>query len=346
MKIHRSRWTVTLATRRAPRAWPVALAALLLSSLAGCVGEDRDDCPPPGPAFNVALEFSQPDRITRADSFLRHINSVDVFILDSAGGFLRRERVERAALEVYQGLQLRLDPGRYRVTCWGNNTANTAYEGLATGVTAGGIAYSSLVTGLNGAVGDGDPLYRAPAPAGSRATRATRARMLTGDEPSVDGLLTVNVPATGADTIPVPFSAAYHLVEVRVVGLDYLPDIEIDGLPAGDELLTGLSLLDASLDPRRVTSRKRAAAGTGGSVATFTTFLFDLDDPAVIIRVLDPVTGLETHLPVILADEIDATDPSIDVTIIDITIEVVFNFLNGTVTVNVKEWNTSKVQPI
>jgi hypothetical protein len=302
------------------------------------VGEERDDCPPPGPGFNIALEFSLPGE-DGVDRFLDEIHSVDVFILDSAGGFSRRERVERAALEAYQGLRLRLDPGRYRVTCWGNNAANTAYEGLATGATTGGIAYASVVAG---ATGDGDPLYRAPRPA---TTRATRAAARAGDGHAVDGLLALDVPATGDGvTLPVEFSAAHHVVEVRVVGFNggnSLPGVEIAGLPAGDELLSGLSLLDASLATRRVTGRKEAVddgSNSHASVATFTTFRFALDDPAVIIRVLDGA-GNEACPPVVLADAIDPAAPSTA-----ITIYITINFINATVEVTVEGWESNEVQ--
>jgi hypothetical protein len=328
--------TCCAASCRLSQAWPGALAALLpsLLSLAGCVGEDRDDCPPPGPEFNIALEFSLPDE-DGVDRFLDEIHSVDVFILDSAGGFSHRERVERAALEDYQGLRLHLDPGRYRVTCWGNNAANTAYDGLLPGVTTGGIAYSSIVAG---AVGDSDPLYRAPRP------KTTRAAALTGAELAVDGLLTLEVPATGTGiTLPVEFSAAHHVVETRVVGFNgnTAPGVEIAGLPAGDELLSGLSLLDASLATRRVIARKGAVDdGTNGhvTVATFTTFRFALDDPAVVIRVLDGA-GNEAHPPIVLADVIDPATPSTA-----ITIYITINFITATVEITVKGWESNEVQ--
>jgi hypothetical protein len=335
------------AARGLSRAWPGALAALLLSlfSLAGCVGEDRDDCPPPGPEFNVALEFSLP--LEGVDRFRDSIHSVDVFILDSVGGFLRRERVERAALEVYPGLRLHLEPGRYRVTCWGNNASNTAYDGLVAGTAGGGIAYASIPGNL--VVSDGDPLYRAP---GAASSRGTRAPSLTGGEASVDGLLTLEVPRDGAEiTRRVEFSAAHHIVEVRVIGYEgqSLPNIEIAGIPAGDELVTGLALLDASLNPRRVTSHKSSSAvndAVNGSVAVarFTTFLFALDDPSVLIRVIDPVTGLDArHTPVVLAGRVDPGEPSTSITI-HITID--FTTLYVDVSVVIEGWGSHKVNPI
>jgi hypothetical protein len=303
------------------------------------VGEDREDCPPP---YNVALEFSLPVA-GGGDRFLDEIHSVDALVLDSAGGFLRLERVERAALEVYQGLRLFLPPGRYRVTCWGNRTDNTGYEGLSAAIPPEGIAYSSIPN--DRVVGDGDPLYRAPRPATTRATRAmpTQAPMLTGAERAIDGLLTLEVPAADADVVlPVEFSAAHRIVEVRVVGYDAgrsLPDVEIAGLPAGDELLTGLSLLDASLAPRLVTSRKNTATGDDpGAVATFTTFRFALDDPEMVIRVLHPVTGARVY-SVALADLVGEIDSDATSLVIRVTIA----FINGRVEVSIEGWKKNDV---
>jgi hypothetical protein len=305
--------------------------------LPGCVGEDREDCSPP---YNVALAFSLPGD-NGVDRFPGEIHSVDAFILDSVGNFLRRERVERAALETYQGLRLRLDPGRYRVTCWGNNAGNTAYEELSPGAATGAIAYASVIAGH---AGDADSLYRAPRPATTRATRATRAPVLTGAEQVVDGLLTLEVPSLHADvTLPVEFSSAHHRLEVRVVGYDdgrSLPDVEIAGLPAGDELLTGLSLLDASLTPRRVASRKATVddGSDNGGVATFVTFPFDVDDSAVMIRVLDPATGNPAYA-VALADVIDPG--SLTITIV---IRITITFTGVGVTITVEGWQSSDVQ--
>jgi hypothetical protein len=293
--------------------------------LFGCLGEDRDDCPS---TYNVALEFSLPDE-HGIDRFPGEIHSVDAFILDNAGNLLRRERVERAALDAYQGLRLSLDPGRYRVTCWGNNADNTAYKELTTGAATGVITYANVIAGN---AGDGDPLYRSPRPA------ATRAPALTGDEPAVDGLLTLEVTSLRDVVLPVEFSVAHHRLEVRVVGYDgghSLPDVEIAGLPEGNELYTGLSLLDAAPAPRRVASRKIV---DNGGLATFVTFPFDVHDPAVMIRVIDHATGSVAYA-VALADVIDPAAPGNT-----IVIRVTITFTDVDVTVSVKGWQSTGVQ--
>jgi hypothetical protein len=263
---------------------------------------------------------------------------VDVVILDSTGGYIRSERLERDALVASQGVtRLSLAPGRYRLTCWGNRAGNTKIEGLVATDTAGAVVYATVTSGQ---VGDCDPLYRAP--------RAKATRALTGSEPTVEGLLTLNVPRAGQVTIPVEFEAAHRVVEVRVINYDQgrtNPAVEIAGLPAGDEIFTGLPLLDPldAVDLSRVASRKNATAVTGENgvtTATFVTFPFSLDDRGIAIRVLDPATGAPVHA-VPLYTVVDPASP-----VVTITLRVIIEFITiDEVRVTVEGWDRNDVTP-
>jgi hypothetical protein len=322
----------------------ITRAIIILALLPGCVKEDTGDCPPP---YNVSLLFTLSAGIE--GSFTDNIHSVDVLVLDSAGRYLRVEHLERAALETYQEARLYLPPGRYRVTCWGNREDNTRLEDLELLPAAGAIA---LADRSGPVAGDCDPLFRSPGvattrPASRTATTAgtppTRVT-LTGIERSVDGLLTVEVPKEGIVEIPAPFFVAHRQLDVRVIGYDRdrsLPGVEITGLPAGDELVTGLGLLDAASQPLLVTSRKQATTVTTGEGATasFTTFLFPLDDPGIIIRVINPTTG-DAICAIPLVEVIDPTTPAATV-----DIRVVITLRDGNVTVTVNDWQGSEVQP-
>jgi hypothetical protein len=333
----------------------ITLLALLPALLPGCIKEDTSDCIP---LYNVSLSFALPAAAGIEGSFTDNIHSVDVLVLDSAGRYLRVERLERAALEAYQGARLYLLPGRYRVTCWGNRAGNTRLEGLELLPAAGAIALADR-SGVT--AGDCDPLFRSPGFATARAaTRAATVNTtaatattagtpptrvtLTGIERSVDGLLTVEVPREGSVEIPAPFFVAHRQVEVQVIGYDHgrsLPGVEIAGLPAGDELVTGLGMLDAASQPLLVTSRKQATAATTGegAIASFTTFLFPLDDPGIIIRVINPATG-DAIFAVPLVEVLDPTTP-----VATVVIRLVITFRDGNVTVTVNGWEGSEVQP-
>jgi hypothetical protein len=315
----------------------ITRAIVLRALLPGCIKEETGDCPPP---YNVSLLFTLPAAAGVEGSFTDNIHSVDVLVLDSAGRHVRVERFEQAALEAYQGARLHLPPGRYRITCWGNRGDNTRLEELELLPAAGAIALADR-SGVT--AGDCDPLFRSPGFATTREAPATRVT-LTGIERSVDGLLTVEVPAEGIVEIPAPFFVAHGRLEVLVIGYDRgrsLPAVEITGLPAGDELVTGLGLLDAASRPLLVTSRKQAVTATTGEGATaaFTTFLFTLDDPGIIIRVINPATG-DVIFSVPLVDVIDPSTP-----VATVVIRVVITFRDGNVNVSVNGWQGSEVQP-
>jgi hypothetical protein len=310
------------------------LPLISLCTITGCVEEDMDDC---GPTFNVSLLFSLPGE-NGEDMFLAEINSVDVMILDSVGRLIRTEHLDRAALELYQGVQLILDPGRYRITCWANQSTNTAYDPLTPTTLPGSISYIT-VDPLTNLVGDSDPLYRAPRPATNRLP-------MTATDITVDGLLTLEVPPRKEVIQPVEFAGAHHRVMVRVLGYSTQPIVEMDGIPVGNELLSGLSMLDPTQALRRVTSQKQtvAAEDGNGSTITFLTFPFAFDDRDIHIRLIDPFTGsVVVDSDNILVDHIVGAVGSS--TTVDIVVTITFNGLSVSVKVELVGWGGTPVNP-
>jgi hypothetical protein len=300
----------------------ITVILLVLFHAAGCVREETGDCP----AYNVSLPFTLP-----GEELLDRVTSVEVLLFDSTGRYLRVERVERASLESWQGARLRLPPGRYRACCWANRSGNTRYDALD--LAGEGTLRHAAITG--GRAGDVDPLYRSP---GIAATRAP----LAGNERVVDGLLTLEVPVAGGIEVPAPFHPSHRVIETRVVGFDggrSFPEVEITGLPSGVSLCTG-HRAGATVDiPASVSSLKRAAPGGDGGLATFTTFPFPLDDPGVIVRVIDPPSGEEVF-SIPLASVVDPLIPS---TIITIRVEIAFR--DGNVSVTLLDWEDRVVEP-
>jgi hypothetical protein len=301
------------------------IVLLALLHAAGCTREDESDCP------NVLLSFVLPAVAGVEGTLLDNVHSVDVLVLDSAGRYLGVERVEGEALEKYRGARLQLPPGRYRLACLANAGENTVMEGLESLPGGGAITFRPGT-----AAGDCDPLFRAP---GAVATRAA----LAGSEREVDGLLTVEVPREGKVEPVAAFVTAHRQLEVRVTGYGRggaMPDVEISGLPAGNSLFTGQGLLDDDGEPLVLAARKRAVAATGETaVASFTTFLFALDDPGVVIRVIDPATGaVIAGVPLV-----EVIDPTTPVATVEINVDI--TFLDGDVTIVVNGWQERPVMP-
>jgi hypothetical protein len=304
----------------------ITVILLVLFHAAGCIKEDTSDCPPP---YNVFLPFTLP-----GEELLDRVSSVEVLLFDSTGHYLRAERVERAALEAWQGARLRLPPGRYRACCWANRSEHTRYDALE--LAGEGTLRHAAITG--GRAGDADPLYRSPGIAA--ATRAP----LAGNERVVDGLLTLEVPPDGIIEVPAPFYPSHRVIETLVVGFDgghSLPEVEITGLPSGLSLCTGHRAGATVNIPASVSSLKSTtpAPDEEGGLATFTTFLFPLDDPGITIRVINPPSGEEVF-SVSLASLVD---PAIPATTVTIRIKIVFR--DGTVTVTLLGWEDRPIDP-
>lgn len=100
----------------------ITLCASLLFT--GCLGENRNDCPPED---NLTLAFTYPD-------FHERISCVTVGIYNNATGLLEvTKRVAKSDLELFQGTRLMLRGGDYTAIYWGNDLDNNRIDGFAVG---------------------------------------------------------------------------------------------------------------------------------------------------------------------------------------------------------------------
>ena len=316
----------------------ITLAALSLAlAHASCVQEDLSGCVP---VSNVALDFYLVGESRATPAFAAAIQAVDVLVLDSAGGLFHHARVEQADLAARQGMDLSLPAGRYRLTCWANSGDNTLVNGIPNPLVSGKVTYSTILPGE--LVGDSDKLYRAPAAAAAKQT-------FSGGDTGVDGLLTIDVPASGDLQRDVDFYPFHHVVEATITGYSTTdpPVIEITGIPAGAEIVPGTSLVDNLVKSVVTTSKQatvQANAAVPTSLSTIITFPFDLDDPDVHVRVLHPVTGAVLYDNSI-TDIIDPSTIPAD-PLARVTIRLHIEFIDATVTVTVQGWGTQPVNPV
>jgi hypothetical protein len=318
----------------------ILLAGAVLGFATGsCVKEDLSGCAPVEPDANVALDFYLAGESRATAAFQAAVHSVDLLVLDSAGNFVRHDRLEQPRLQDRQGIDLYLPPGKYRVTCWANSGENTSIDNIINPLAAGVVIYKTI-TGDD--VQDADKLYRAPAAAALKQT-------FSGGDNAVDGLITIVVPPATNYRQDVDFYPFHNIVEAHVTGYsgDAPPVIEISGIPAGAEIVPGTSLMDATTGAsRRVNASKQAtlpSTGATESISTIVTFPFDFTDPNVIIRVLDPAGNLIYSVPfnqVVDPDDIP-TDPFERV-----TVRVNISFIGADVTVTIHGWSSHGVQPV
>lgn len=134
------------------------ITTLLL--LSGCIAEDLSLCPHCGEK-NLSLEFLYRDK-QGADFFSGNIKKVEVFVFDENEQLVRTQTVEQTALADFAGASLRLQPGNYRVVCWGNAFEKTAYSGLSIGCLSNNTFVSYAGLNEHNYTDNGDPLYYAP----------------------------------------------------------------------------------------------------------------------------------------------------------------------------------------
>ena len=115
------------------------ISALLIACmcLSGCIRENIDDCETP-----VDLEFQYFGNGI-VDIFPDRIDSVLMYVYELPSGKLRQTmEISKEELAARQGADLRLNPGDYRIVCWGN-----AGEGSKIDTSEGTICSSDYAGG-------------------------------------------------------------------------------------------------------------------------------------------------------------------------------------------------------
>lgn len=195
----------------------IILSLMLFTGCDDWVYDDLSKCPPG--ADNVTLLFSR--MIAGSDEFRNNVLSVDVVVYDENGEFVMRKSVPQADLAGFSAAQaagksgtfLTLDPGTYRIVCWGNAGGNTIYQNLAASKTLADAALQHSC--YDAGVGETyDPLYYAPGM----------------DNIATPETFTITVPQHGTTEKTIDFTAAHNTVEVYVKGLAVLPEVEITSM--------------------------------------------------------------------------------------------------------------------
>jgi hypothetical protein len=271
------------------------LLLLVLLPLAGCFREDYSFCPPD----IIKLDF----RLTSGESFKENVYSVEVGIFDGDGNFIRSERVEQSAINEFEGMLLSLDPGNYRLVFWGNVNGDTKIDGI--GTVSPQVVYSEIAGTDPGNVIDAEKLYYAPYGTNSQGEKAPLP------------YYALTVPATGSYTDIVYFTPAHRSLKIYIEGLEGLPTVDIQGLPAGLDYF-GMEELTRLVNTSHRTSLTDKE-GTTYATTAFDTFHFnDLEEIYIVIR--DEAGNVVLRVSLADAVEQSGADPD------DIILELVFRF--------------------
>jgi hypothetical protein len=294
-----------------------ALLLLPAVALAGCIGEDYGVCEP---ERNVKFDF----RLVGENGFTEHVSSVEAYIYDGSGNYLRSERIDSRGLATFEGMQLTLDPGEYRMVFWANMNGNTDVQGHDRG--SGVVSHADHRYGAPGVVTvNGDRLWYGPSIPPAPSTRATRGI------PQEHYALTI--PEGGEFSDVIHFTHAHRSLAIWVKGLASPPTVDVEGLP-GSMKHMGMEPLSGTVVGSHRTSTVEKN-GTDYAATTFDTFYFEqLKGISIVLR---GPAGTELYrIPLTEAIEMSRADPEARV------LELMFTFLQGTVEVTIPSWSSSK----
>lgn len=121
------------------------ISALLIACmcLSGCIRENIDDCETP-----VDLEFQYFGNGI-VDIFPDRIDSVLMYVYELPSGKLRQTmEISKEELAARQGADLRLNPGDYRIVCWGNAGEGSSIDTEGKVITSSEYAGGDVPSGI------------------------------------------------------------------------------------------------------------------------------------------------------------------------------------------------------
>ena len=297
--------------------------AAVASVMAGCVREDPGNCPPAEP--NVKINFTLFDE----GLFTNEIMSVIAVLFDGQGTYIPPAKtLDKATLDRYAGVELALAPGNYRMVFWANVGNNTEIK-VVDGTPA--LTYKNLDGTEEQMLGNGDPVWYAPAVAATRGEGNAQPLQYYG----------FTVPADGDYTDEVAFTETHNSVNVYIGGLpldaDAMPTVEITNLTSAATFY-GMQLLD---DPLPTITSAVQTVAINMDNASYALAAFDtspLGDMAGVHIVIKNAAGNEI-LRIPLTDAI--AQSGADPTAHKISLLITFGEVN--VTVRIWDWEDNNL---
>ena len=290
-----------------------AAAAFFLS--AGCINEDMSDCPPP---FNTELTFSYSGDSQDPAMFSRAIDGVTLFVFDRTGGQqILQKTIAKADLNRFQGTQLYLPAGDYRIVCWGNAFGDTE------------ILSSSLSQG------------RIHAPAyGAQTKIPTNDHLYHGD---------YNITVPAADKMPdkvtgdIPFRGAHIDMEIYVKNFGQSADpatwpvLEIGNLmPQYDMQMNAVQPFGTTYHPTVAWNAQRKVI-----TSVFQVLRFDDDNPVTVtVREPDNTVKATIDLRQYMADNGISVDDKHEA-----AVRMLIEFTDLGISITIPDWSAIGTEP-
>ena len=290
---------------------------ITLALPAGCINEDMTDCPPP---YNTELTFSYSGDRQEPAMFSRMIDGVTLVVFDRAGGERVLDKtVVKADLNRFQGTELYLPAGDYRIVCWGNAFDDTEL--------------------LSGSLSES----RVHAPAYGKGKKiATNDHLYYGE---CDITVPTTVNASGKVTGDIPFRSAHIDMRIYIKGVNGLsdpsawPELEIGNLmPQYDIRMNAVQPFGATYYPALVRDDGKKALAACFQVLRFA------DDNPVTVTVREPAPGRAVKVAVDLREYMEKNAISVD-GLHEAAVEMLIEFTDLGVSITIPDWSSGTTDP-
>lgn len=312
------------------------ISLLLLSTLlmTGCIGDNLDDCPPII-TDNLTIGFLYPDD-NGTDIFSQQVNKVNLFVYDQQNNYVTSQRIDQSSLSTFAGTKLQLNPGTYRIVCWGNADKHSEFLGINNGSLWKDAFLANSTIDANDVTPNGDPLHYAPKGGESADLRQSTA----------PGFY-VTVPTQGTKEVTIDFTRAHIKVIVYIKGFEdfsaqgefLTPFVELTNVPSRynfDLETTG------KLVTYRDVATQTTVEGNQVAVMVFDTPLFDQDTP--INLVVKQQSDGKTLTTVSLADFIQENNIILGNSVV-LELPIMLTYIQGKFEIGLPNWDKKPVEP-
>ena len=305
----------------------VFFGLLTILTLSGCINEDTDDCP-----IEVENNFILKFRYVSSDPaelFTKKIKGVNVFVFREDGQYVTTQSADLAALTSFAGITFSLDPGNYRIVCWGNASGETFISPLNTSnsITEAFVSHVALRNGTTAV--NSDTLYYAY----DNTVLAPSLKATTVTETVIERVL--------------DFHNAYIKVQIYVKGLvdkntqgNLLPPIvEMTGATGGYNFE-----MEAIGSPVRYLKTSTFQNISGAQVAgiTFYTLRFKDDNPIEIL--IKKSSDNSTLTTINLKDFMKANNITVE-GIEEAVVPILVEYKEASVEISVPKWGETPIDP-
>ena len=289
----------------------LVIAVFFMLLFSGCIKEDLSNCPV---CERVVLNFEYPD-------FYNKIPNAYIGIYDQNGNLVESRPLNSEQLQGFKGYKTQLDPGKYTAVCWGNYSENTFFNGFSTD-SKRSDAYATTTNYQNKTtVQNNDALFF--------------------------GSLEIEVDELGEYEGTIPFRPAYINFRILIKGIDFTSDehrlsVRMNDLyPVLDFGMQGKGDL-ISYFPTLDVNTERA-------LANFNVFRFGANTQASLLIVDSKSTDSPTLATLDIAQFVADAELPIEENgelTIAIYIQLVKDTQTGKLTIYIKPWTQTSVDPV